>query len=119
MKETELKYPKDMNTDKMFEQYPDMLRSIVAIANRNNDAMDGTTGPVKEIIADGDIVFGVWQDTHNKCGIGVLILKGYKLLRECIASGKPITAKISAVKCESYEHAIAAYDVLGVHEELH
>jgi hypothetical protein len=114
MKDTEIKIRQDINADGLEAQSPGYVRKLVEIANKNNDLMDGTTGPVKEIIAHGDIVFAVWQDPTYKCGVGLMVLKGDQLLRECIASGKPIQANINAVKCDSYEMAVAAWNVLGV-----
>jgi hypothetical protein len=46
--------------------------------------------PVKRIIAENDLVFGVWPDLAEPDGIGVHIIKGKRRLRS-IASGADAT----------------------------
>jgi hypothetical protein len=75
--------------------------------------MDGTMEPVKRIIAEGDVVFAVWQDPEAEYGVGCLGLKGKKLLNEIVASQNAQVAQITAVKCKCAEQAIALKQELG------
>jgi hypothetical protein len=81
--------------------------------------------PVKRIIAENDLVFGVWPDLAEPDGIGVHIIKGKRRLRS-IASGADPTPggtvrlkraaekmRVSAVPCDCAEQAIAAQQTLG------
>src|SRR3954465_15369926 len=45
-------------------------------ATENLGLMDGSTIPVRRIIAKSELVFGVWQDSAEPDGIGWLIIKG-------------------------------------------
>jgi hypothetical protein len=89
------------------------IESLVKLANENMALMDGTTGPVKKLFDEGEIVFGVWQDPDEQYGVGCLLLKGYELLRECVSNGENIVARTTAIPCECYEQAIAAKRVFG------
>ncbi len=89
------------------------VRRLVDLANRNEAAMDGTTEPVRRIVAEGDVVFAVWQDPEEEFGVGYLIVKGAKLLKEIVASQKPQAIRTNAVKCICAEQAIALKQVLG------
>jgi hypothetical protein len=75
--------------------------------------MDGTTEPVRRILAEGDVVFGVWQDPEEEFGVDYLVVKGAKVLKEILASQTTQVGRISAVKCICEEHAIALQQVLG------
>jgi hypothetical protein len=46
------------------------LAELVELANANRDRMDGTTDAVKEIFAENDVVFGIWQDPEEPHGVG-------------------------------------------------
>lgn len=84
---------------------------LVTLADANRKAMDGTTGPIKRIFEENHIVVGVWQDDAN--GVGFLVLKGGKLLRDIRMTGKGRPARTSAIPCSSYEQAVAAKEVFG------
>jgi hypothetical protein len=98
---------------------------IVRIANANERLMDGTTGPVRLILQNNDLVFAVWQDAAVPGGVSTLILKGQRRLK-AIASDKDVapsgTVKLghgsqqmrwSAVKVLNSAMAIAARQTLG------
>src|SRR5689334_10163355 len=89
-----------------------IVRMAVDMANKNMVLMDGTTDPVKRIIAKNDIVFGVWQEPGRS--VGMSIIKGQHRLREFLASdGAAVTMKVTAIPCENAEHAEAVRIVLG------
>jgi hypothetical protein len=98
--------------------YENLIRQAVENANANEALMDGTTAPVKDIIEAGELVIAVWQDPDAANGVGALMLKGDRALRQCMASGNSRLFRVSGVKCDSYEHAVAADQVFGVHENL-
>ncbi len=89
------------------------VRNLVDLANRNEANMDGTMEPVRRIVAAGDVVFAVWQDAEEEFGVGYLLVKGAKLLKEIVAGQTPRVAPITAVKCICAEQAIALKQVLG------
>ena len=85
----------------------ELKRSLVELANANEARMDGTMGPVLELIAANDVVFGVWQDPSEPHGVGVLVVKGANRMREVAASNTPSKAAIAAIKCSCLEQAEA------------
>jgi len=95
------------------EDRADFVRRLVDLANRNEETMDGTTEPVRRILADGDVVFAVWQDQEEDYGVDYLVVKGAKLLKEIVASQNAQVMRIDAVKCTCTEQAIALQQVLG------
>jgi len=89
------------------------VRRLVDLANRNEETMDGTTEPVRRIVAEGDVVFAVWQDRAQEYGVGYLIVKGAKRLKKIVASQTGQAMRIDAVKCICKEQAVALKQVLG------
>ncbi len=97
----------------------DFKRRIVEAANRNDDRMDGTMGPVEAIIADNEIVFAVWQDAAEPDGVGTMIVKGQDALRRCAADDTAIKASVSAISCINAEQATALVQVCGERDRRH
>jgi hypothetical protein len=89
------------------------VRILVDLANRNEPIMDGAMEPVRRIVAEDDVVFAVWQDPNEQYGVGSLVVKGEKLLKEFVASRTAHAIPIDAVKCTCAEQAIALKQVLG------
>jgi len=85
----------------------DLKRRLVELANVNDAAMDGTMGSVLEIIADNEVVYGVWQDPTEPDGVGTLIIKGANFVHEIAASGKTQECRLTAIKCIAAEQAEA------------
>ena len=44
--------------------------------------MDGTAGPIEQLIEQGDVVYGVWLDKTRPGGIDFEVLKGIRVLRK-------------------------------------
>jgi hypothetical protein len=86
---------------------PGFIEGLVDLANATAERMDGTTGPVIEIITENDVVFGVWQDPSERHGVGLLLVKGANRLRDIAATGIDQSCRISAIKCISAEQAEA------------
>jgi hypothetical protein len=95
------------------EDRADFVRKLVDLANRNEVTMDGTMEPVRRIIAEGNVVFGVWQDRAEEYGVGYLVVKGAKPLKEIVAGQTTQVMRISAVACRCREQAVALKQVLG------
>lgn len=95
------------------EDDANFVRGLIDLANRNQEAMDGTTETLRRIVAEGDLVFAVWQDPEEEYGVGGLTIKGTKLLKEIAAGQTSRAIRISAVKCTCEEHAMALKQVLG------
>ena len=91
----------------------DFIRQLVEKANLNRHMLDGSTDSVKDILAQSDVVIGVWQDTESPHGVGMHVIKGQRVLGEIMAGGKPINVKIDAIPCVNMEQAIACQDVLS------
>jgi hypothetical protein len=89
------------------------VRCLVDLANRNEAIMDGTIEPVRRLVAEGDVVFAVWQDPNEQYGVGFLVVKGEKLLKEFVASRTAHAIGYSALKCICADQAIALKQVLG------
>ena len=94
-----------------------MISKIAAMANANRLSLDGTTAPVKRIIAENELVFGIWTDPKEPLGVDTLVIKGERRLSAIAASGNPAPPdaakfappngmKMSAVPCASCEQAV-------------
>lgn len=91
----------------------DFVHSLIEMANQNNEEMTGSMDEVRQIISDNELVFAVWQDASKPYGVGLLIVKGNDLFRNCIASGTPIEVRVSAISCVEYEGAVALIRACG------
>jgi len=85
-----------------------MKENLVATANRNREKMDGTTGPVKQLIAEADVVFCVWSDSREADGVGTLLIKGRRTLGALVSKSETQSVVIEALPCDSAEMAAAA-----------
>jgi len=99
---------------------------IIALAKENYRLLDGTTDPIKQIVRDNEIVFGVFPDPSSEDGAGLCIIKGNKRLASIAGGGSapdgsfPLfgpsgaqKVKIGAIPCGDYEQAVAARKVFG------
>ena len=106
------------------DQWRELKSRLVDYANANKELMDGTTEPLKRILNENDLVFGVWMNVREPDGVGTTIIKGLNRLEAIAASGKPAPAgtvafqpppdlRISAISCPSADHAEACRITLG------
>lgn len=86
------------------------IETLVAMANKNELLMDGTTKPVIAILNSAAVVYAVWQDHDAPNGVATLVLKGQKALT-AQDSGKALS--VNAVKVLDLEMAVAARQTLG------
>ena len=97
----------------MSAEHDDFVRMIADLASKNWHA---TAHQVKQLFADSEVVFGVWQDDDSIHGASYLILKGAKVIMDLAIRGIsiiPKETKIAAISCFEYEEAVAMKDVLG------
>ena len=84
--------------DRFFEK---LVRLYLAA----RDLMDGTTGPIKRLIDEGDVVYGVWPDAIKPHGIDYGVLKGGELLEK--DSGQVVVLlRETVVPCQSRDQAL-------------
>ncbi len=77
----------------------DLVRQLVEWAEANEMQMDGTTDPVRRIIAANDVVWGVWNDPKEPHGVGLYLIKGRR--------------RIQAIECaDGFEQAVACRKAL-------
>lgn len=94
-------------------QMTDLIAKIVAMADHNRALMDGTTEPVKQIMASADIVYGVWQDNTQPDGFDWRVVKGQNTLAAIMQSGTTRNVQMNPVPCINAEQAMALQLVLG------
>jgi hypothetical protein len=87
-----------------------LVENNILIANEHAEIMRNKTEAeaaayLRSIFDMYEVVWGVWNDPH--AGSGMFPLKGDAVLRQAMASGGPVTLKMSAVLC-SAEDGIAA-----------
>jgi hypothetical protein len=90
-----------------------LLTQAAGIANANQALMDGTTGQIQRILAEGDLVFGIWSDDSKPHGVDYLILKGVSLLHEIAAGKDSANIKLDAIACDCFEQAQAVKQALA------
>jgi hypothetical protein len=90
-------------------------QQMLELARANIALMDGTTDPIKRIIAVNEIVFAVWPEKRAPDGVGILIVKGTAQLARQAAAGPNIwfDVKIGAVPCSCHEEAVAIRNTFG------
>ena len=92
-----------------------MTSKLVSMANENVELMDGTTAPVKKLIEDHELVYGIWQDDTMPDGIGVHVIKGKRQIMEAMTSGDgaAVATSVTAIGCDCLEQAVAAQQAFG------
>jgi hypothetical protein len=106
-----------------------MKKQIVELANAAIPLLDGTTRPMKKILDEHEVVWGVWQDPAEPDGVGMLLIKGHRRLAAIASRADPAPdgttpirqgggemLKVGAIPFNSFEHAVAAQEVLGESE---
>jgi hypothetical protein len=96
----------------------ELIRFMTEHANAHQDAMRGMSEKaamkyVREIVADNDVVFGVWQESAAPYGVGIRPIKGRQWLEAITTSGVPETLRLNAVPYAEEAQAVAAEQVFG------
>jgi hypothetical protein len=89
----------------MTEDEDRFLKKIVRLYVAGRDLMDGTAGPIRRLIDEGDVVYGVWPDAAKPHGIDYGVLKGGELLEK--DSGQVVVLlRETVVPCQSRDQAL-------------
>ena len=96
----------------------DFTRMMIALANQRQLAMRGMSKRaafhyVETIVADAEVVIGVWQDPSEPNGVGLHVIKGLRHLMTATASGEPPRVRVDAVPYTDREQALAAEQRFG------
>ena len=91
----------------------DFTRMMIALANQRQLAMRGMSKRaafryVETIVADAEVVIGVWQDPSEPNGVGLHVIKGLWHLITATASSEPPRVRVDAVPYIDREQAVAA-----------
>jgi hypothetical protein len=84
---------------------PEEIARVVKKANANATLMDGSDDTVMQIIAENDVVWGVWQDATQRDGVGLHLIKGRHALKITPANSLQ-TIRVSAIPCAGYGDAV-------------
>ena len=89
----------------MTEDRDRFLEKLVRLYIAARDLMDGTASPIRRLIDEGDVVYGVWPDAIKPHGIDYGVLKGGELLEK--DSGRVVVLlRESVVPCQSRDQAL-------------
>jgi hypothetical protein len=96
------------------------VRAFAEQANKQQVAMRGMTSKerfqhVKAILAENDVVVGVFQEPTVPYGVGTSLIKGEETLERIMKSGVAERLRVNAIPCIDLEQAVAARKVLGTH----
>jgi hypothetical protein len=77
---------RQMMTD---EFRPKLIAHLIAVADGNDQFfMDGTDGPIRDMLNSFDLMFAIWRDASEADGIGVLLLEGRRRVAAIVAGGQ-------------------------------
>jgi hypothetical protein len=94
------------------DRFLDKLETLYTAAR---DLMDGTTSPIRRLIDEGDVVYGVWPDAIKPHGIDYGVLKGGELLEK--DSGRVVVLlRETVVPCQSRDQALRIRAVFCSHD---
>jgi hypothetical protein len=89
----------------MTEDEDRFLEKLVTLYIDARDLMDGTADPIRRLIDEGDIVYGVWPDAIKPHGIDCGVLKGGELLET--GSGRVVVLlRETVVPCQNRDQAL-------------
>ena len=81
------------------------LEKLVRLYTAGRELMDGTADPIRRLIDEGDIVYGVWPDAIKPHGVDYGVLKGGELLEK--GSGRVVVLlRETVVPCQSRDQAL-------------
>jgi hypothetical protein len=86
---------------------------MIELANRRRLAMRGMSKRaafryLETIVADAEVVIGIWQDASEPNSVGLHVIKGLWHLMTNTASGEPARVRVDAVPCIDREQPVAA-----------
>ena len=90
----------------MTEDENRFLEKLVRLYIAARDLMDGTAGPIRRLIDEGDVVYGVWPDAIKPHGIDYYgVLKGGELLEKG-SNRVVVLLRETVVPCQSRDQAL-------------
>ena len=89
----------------MTEDEDRFFEKLVRLYIASRHLMDGTAGPIRRLIDEGDVVYGVWPDAIKPHGIDYGVLKGGELL-ENGSSRVVVLLRETVVPCKSRDQAL-------------
>jgi len=99
----------------MTEDEDRFLAKLETLYIAARDLMDGTASPIRRLIDEGDVVYGVWPDAIKPHGIDYGVLKGGDLLKE--ESGRVVVLlRETVVPCQSRDQALRIRAVFCSHD---
>lgn len=112
----------------MSETYATLLRQLVALAEKTHAALASALASagdeadavlvIWQVVDAADFAFAVWPDADAPHGVGCMLIKGNKRLRELVAEGRSEPHRITALACGSVEQAHALRAVARERERL-
>jgi hypothetical protein len=101
-----------------WRDHADFTCMMIELANQRQLAMRGMSRRaafryVETIVADAEVVIGVWQDPSEPNGVGLHVIKGLRHLMTATASGEPARVSVEALPCIDREQAVAAEQRFG------
>jgi hypothetical protein len=89
------------------------LEQVISMTIQNIRQLDGTTESVVRMIAESDVVLGVWKDDAEPDGVGVVVIKGDQFLASIGQIGQTVPPRMTALPCDCAEMAFAAKEAFG------
>jgi hypothetical protein len=101
-----------------WRDHADFTRMMIELTNQRRLAMRGMSNHaafryIETIVADAEVVIGIWQDRSEPDGVGLHVIKGLQHLLTATASGEPARVRVDAVPCIDREQALAAEQQFG------
>jgi hypothetical protein len=101
-----------------WRDYAGFTRIMIELANLRQLAMREMSRRaadlyVETIVADADVVIGIWEDAREPSGVGLHVIKGLRHLMTATAGGEPAGVHVDAVPCTDREQAVTAEQRFG------
>lgn len=92
------------------------LKSLVDMANSNASYIRrqaNQTDALNDLIAEADVVWGIWQDISVEHGVDALLIKGADRLMMISHTRRAEELKVTAISCREAAEAQAMNRVFG------
>jgi hypothetical protein len=93
--------------------------ALIDMANANRKIMDKTIDAIGQLVAENDVVFGIWRDENGPQGVGFHVIKGAECVQQIVHTRHPQGLRISAIPCidgtqaAAVERRLGAFDLHG------
>jgi hypothetical protein len=89
------------------------LERLINTTIQNMWQLDGTKESVVRLVAESDVVLGVWKDDAEPDGVGVIVIKGDQVLANIGQRGQTVPPRMMALPCDCAEMALAAKEAFS------